>query len=145
VTAFGVTVTLWLVPAVVGLVAGHGLRRYALVDNRLNEGVVGRRPAVRPAGQLVASGDHDDWRDASKIDWGAILLFGTGIIFGAMLSATGLAKTIGKGRVERAGCLELVRDHRVRGGARDHHLRDHEQHRLGGRGGADRYPARGGG
>ena len=35
------------------------------------------------------------WSDAARIDWGTILLFGTGIIFGSLLSATGLAETIG--------------------------------------------------
>ncbi|WP_311380526.1 SLC13 family permease [Arthrobacter sp. ISL-69] len=35
------------------------------------------------------------WSDAARIDWGTILLFGTGIIFGSLLAATGLADTIG--------------------------------------------------
>ncbi|MBG6088745.1 SLC13 family permease [Actinomadura viridis] len=99
VVAFGVTVTLWLLPAVVGLVSGTGSDAYALVDDRLNEGVVA---VVGAALLFILPVDWSrqettmTWRDASRIDWGTILLFGTGIIFGAMLSSTGLAKTIGE-------------------------------------------------
>jgi sodium-dependent dicarboxylate transporter 2/3/5 len=39
VIAFAVTVSLWLVPAVVGLVSGTDSEAYTLVDDRLNEGV----------------------------------------------------------------------------------------------------------
>jgi solute carrier family 13 (sodium-dependent dicarboxylate transporter), member 2/3/5 len=35
------------------------------------------------------------WNEAKDIDWGTILLFGSGIIFGSMLQDTGLAETIG--------------------------------------------------
>ena len=38
-----------------------------------------------------------DWSDAAKIDWGTIILFGCGMIFGAMLGSSGLAETIGSG------------------------------------------------
>jgi len=100
VIAFGVTVTLWLIPAVVGLVAGTDSTAYATVDDRLNEGVA----AVIGASLLfilpinwARQEPTLTWKDAAKIDWGTILLFGTGIIFGALLSGTGLAETIGNG------------------------------------------------
>lgn len=106
VIAFGVTVTLWLVPAVVGLVAGSGSETYALVDDRLNEGVV----AVIGAALLFILPINWNrreatmtWSDATKIDWGTIILFGTGIIFGAMLQATGLAETIGNAAFDGLG------------------------------------------
>jgi di/tricarboxylate transporter len=35
------------------------------------------------------------WSEAKDIDWGTILLFGSGIIFGSLLADTGLAETIG--------------------------------------------------
>lgn len=106
VIAFGVTVTLWLVPAVVGLVAGSESAAYALVDDRLNEGVV----AVIGAALLFILPINwsrreatMSWSDATKIDWGTIILFGTGIIFGAMLQATGLAETIGNAAFDSLG------------------------------------------
>ncbi|PXY36129.1 SLC13 family permease [Prauserella flavalba] len=96
--AFAVTVGLWLTPAVSGLVAGTDSALYTALDDTLNEGIVAvvgacllfilprdwkkRRPTL-------------DWADAAKIDWGTILLFGTGIIFGSLLDDTGLAETIG--------------------------------------------------
>jgi sodium-dependent dicarboxylate transporter 2/3/5 len=91
---------------VVGLVAGTDSGAYEFVDNRLDEGVV----AVLGAALLFilpVNWSRQEttmtWRDASQIDWGTILLFGTGIIFGAMLSATGLAETIGNGASDALG------------------------------------------
>jgi sodium-dependent dicarboxylate transporter 2/3/5 len=43
------------------------------------------------------------WTEAARIDWGTIMLFGTGIIFGALLSSTGLAETIGTNSSEALG------------------------------------------
>lgn len=97
VIAFGVTVTLWLVPAVVGLIAGTESSTYELVSDRLDTGVV----AVVGAALLFILPVHwgrrevtMSWNDANRIDWGTIVLFGTGMIFGAMLSSTGLAQTV---------------------------------------------------
>lgn len=106
VIAFAFTVTLWLVPAVVGLVAGTGSELYATVDDRLNEGVVAVLGAallfILPVNWAKRQATME-WTDAAKIDWGTIVLFGTGIIFGAMLSSTGLAETIGTGASETLG------------------------------------------
>ncbi|MQM27015.1 SLC13 family permease [Glycomyces albidus] len=106
VIAFGVTVALWLVPAVVGLVSGTDSSAYATVSDRLDEGVAA---VIGAALLFVLPVDWSKqqatltWKDAAKIDWGTILLFGTGIIFGAMLSATGLAETIGNGASDALG------------------------------------------
>jgi sodium-dependent dicarboxylate transporter 2/3/5 len=106
VIAFTVTVTLWLVPAVVGLVAGTESAAYELVDNRLDEGIV----AVIGASLLYVLPTSwrkreftMTWGDAATIDWGTILLFGTGIIFGGLLAATGLAETIGTAAADGLG------------------------------------------
>ncbi|MEV5301107.1 SLC13 family permease [Amycolatopsis methanolica] len=37
------------------------------------------------------------WSEAARIDWGTILLFGSGIIFGSLLADTGLAERVGNG------------------------------------------------
>ncbi len=98
VIAFSFTVALWLVPAFVALIAGADSSAYATVDDRLNEGVA----AVLGASLLFILPVNwsrrevtMNWSDAAKIDWGTIVLFGTGIIFGAMLSESGLAEVIG--------------------------------------------------
>lgn len=104
--AFGTTVSLWILPGVVALVAGTESSVYATVSDRLDEGIV----AVLGAALLFLL--PTDWRnrettlnwsDAARIDWGTILLFGTGIIFGSLLKDTGLAKTIGDGASDALG------------------------------------------
>ncbi|MDF9278165.1 DASS family sodium-coupled anion symporter [Arthrobacter sp. EH-1B-1] len=109
--AFGLTVTLWLLPAFVGIVAGTDSAVYTLLDDRLNEGIV----AVIGASLLFILPTNwkerratMTWSDAAKIDWGTIILFGTGIIFGALLSATGLAETIGSAAAENLGITNIV-------------------------------------
>ena len=104
--AFVFTVTLWIAPGIVALVAGADSAVYDTVSGRLNEGIV----AVLGASLLFLL--PTDWRqreftlnwsDAARIDWGTILLFGTGIIFGSLLEDTGLAKTIGTGSADALG------------------------------------------
>ncbi|RRR98407.1 SLC13 family permease [Glycomyces terrestris] len=106
VIAFAVTVTLWLIPAVVGLVSGTDSSAYVAVSDRLDEGVAAVIGAallfVLPVNWSKQQATLT-WKDAAQIDWGTIILFGTGIIFGAMLSATGLAETIGTGASDALG------------------------------------------
>jgi sodium-dependent dicarboxylate transporter 2/3/5 len=104
--AFGVTVTLWIFPGVIALTSGTDSSLYETVSGRLNEGIV----AVMGASLLFLlptdwkSREFTlNWSDAAKIDWGTILLFGTGIIFGSLLADTGLAETIGEGAAESLG------------------------------------------
>ncbi len=98
--AFVFTVTLWILPGVVALVAGPEAGSYESGSGRLDEGV----GAVLGASLLfLLPIDWERreftlrWSDATKIDWGTVVLFGTGIIFGSLLASTGLAETIGKG------------------------------------------------
>ena len=93
--AFGITVTLWILPGVVALITGTESDLYSSVSDRLDEGVV----AVFGAALLfLLLTDWESreftlrWRDAAEIDWGTIVLFGTGIIFGSLIADTGLAK-----------------------------------------------------
>jgi sodium-dependent dicarboxylate transporter 2/3/5 len=109
--AFAVTVTLWILPGIVALIAGTDSSVYETVSDRLDEGVV----AVLGASLLfllpTSWRDREftlTWSDAARIDWGTILLFGTGIIFGSLLSATGLAKTIGTSSADALGLSAIV-------------------------------------
>ena len=104
--AFLTAVTLWIVPGLVGIVAGDDSSAYENVTDRLNEGIV----AVLAASLLFLL--PTDWKkreftltwgEASRIDWGTIVLFGSGIIFGAALQDTGLAETIGTSASESLG------------------------------------------
>ena len=104
--AFLVTVALWITPGVVALIAGTESSAYATVGERLDEGVV----AVIGASLLFLLptdwGNREftlRWSDAAQIDWGTVVLFGTGIIFGSLLASTGLAETIGNGSYNALG------------------------------------------
>jgi len=92
-------------------VAGNDSPVYDAVSGRLDEGVV----AVLGAALLyVLPTDWGSreftlrWRDAAEIDWGTILLFGTGIIFGSLLADTGLAETLGNAVSTGLGLSSVV-------------------------------------
>jgi sodium-dependent dicarboxylate transporter 2/3/5 len=97
---------LWILPGVVALVAGNDSTVYETISDRLDEGIV----AVLGAALLyVLPTDWARreftlrWRDAAEIDWGTILLFGTGIIFGSLLASTGLAESLGESASDALG------------------------------------------
>jgi sodium-dependent dicarboxylate transporter 2/3/5 len=108
--AFGVAVTLWVLP---GLVTLFGITPPPAIDavlDRLDEGVV----AVMAAGLLfVLPVDWKrrqftlEWGTASRIDWGTILLFGGGLSLGQLMFSTGLAAYIGEGFVRLSGADSL--------------------------------------
>jgi sodium-dependent dicarboxylate transporter 2/3/5 len=109
--AFVFTVTLWILPGIVALVAGSDSDAYTTVSDRLDEGVV----AVLGASLLFllptdwAKREFSlNWSDAARIDWGTILLFGTGIIFGSLLADTGLAETIGTSSSDALGLSSVL-------------------------------------
>jgi sodium-dependent dicarboxylate transporter 2/3/5 len=109
--AFGITVTLWIFPGVIAVIFGSESAVYTTISERLDEGVV----AVLGAGLLyLLPVDWQRreftlrWRDAAEIDWGTIILFGTGIIFGSLLADTGLAETIGNSASDSLGLSSSV-------------------------------------
>jgi len=104
--AFGITVALWITPGAVALLAGTDSDLYLEMGERLDEGIA----AIVGAGLLFLLptdwGKREytmTWGDAAKIDWGTIVLFGTGIVFGSLLDSTGLAETIGEGAFDALG------------------------------------------
>jgi sodium-dependent dicarboxylate transporter 2/3/5 len=109
--AFGVTVTLWMLPGVLALFLGNESSVYETVSGRLNEGIVAVLGAsllfLLPTDWSQRQGTLD-WSDAAAIDWGTIVLFGTGIIFGSLLEDTGLAKTLGTGASDALGLGSIV-------------------------------------
>jgi sodium-dependent dicarboxylate transporter 2/3/5 len=109
--AFATAVTLWIAPGVVGLIAGDQSDLYQDVLARLNEGVV----AVVAASLLfvlpvswAARKFTLTWNQAAQIDWGTILLFGSGIALGSLLSSTGLAKVVGDSLADSLGVSSLI-------------------------------------
>lgn len=109
--AFGTAVALWILPGAVGLVTGGESELYDLLLDRLDEGAV----AIFAASLLfLLPIDWErrqftlTWNDAAKIDWGTIILFGSGIVLGGLLSETGLAETIGTSLSDLLGTESLV-------------------------------------
>ncbi|MDQ3610245.1 MAG: DASS family sodium-coupled anion symporter [Actinomycetota bacterium] len=109
--AFGVAVTLWILPGAAALAFGDESRIYGLLYSRLDEGTV----AVFAAGLLfLLPIDWSErrftlnWNDAVKIDWGTIVLFGSGIALGTLLSETGLATLLGNSIAEALGFSSIV-------------------------------------
>jgi solute carrier family 13 (sodium-dependent dicarboxylate transporter), member 2/3/5 len=107
---FGLAVFFWILPGIVGIIFGDESTAYGLVYDRINEGVV----AVVAAGLLFILPINWserrftlNWNEAVRIDWGTIVLFGSGIALGTLLSDTGLAETIGTGLTEGLGVSSL--------------------------------------
>jgi sodium-dependent dicarboxylate transporter 2/3/5 len=98
--AFGVTVTLWLLPGILTIV-GFGetafARGYAAAVPESVAAMVGAillfvLPIAWRARKFTLS-----WEEAVRIDWGIILLFGGGLAMGELAFSTGLAEAMGRG------------------------------------------------
>jgi solute carrier family 13 (sodium-dependent dicarboxylate transporter), member 2/3/5 len=98
--AFGVTVTLWILP---GLLAIAGLDHTGFArgyEKAMPEGVAAM------LGALLLFVLPIDWRsrrftltwdEAVRIDWGIVLLYGGGLAMGSLAFSTGLAEAMGRG------------------------------------------------
>jgi solute carrier family 13 (sodium-dependent dicarboxylate transporter), member 2/3/5 len=101
----------WFLPGLVGLVAGDDSDAYTQVSEASNEGIVA---ILAAAALFVLPVDWKrrkftlNWNQASRIDWGTILLFGGGIVLGTLLSETGLAAVVGESISDALGVSSLV-------------------------------------
>jgi solute carrier family 13 (sodium-dependent dicarboxylate transporter), member 2/3/5 len=97
--AFGVTVALWLLPGVLGLLGGGETTFVKAFTASVPESVAALVGAVL---LFVLPVDRRSrkftmtWEQAAHIDWGTILLFGGGLSIGAMAFSTGLAEALGR-------------------------------------------------
>lgn len=96
--AFLFMAVLWLAPSLIKPLLDESSALYIFLSTRLNEGMV----AVMGACLLFMLPTNWnqrqftlEWKDAAQIDWGTVLLFGSGLIFGSMMSHTGLSQVIG--------------------------------------------------
>lgn len=97
---FGIAVVLWIGPGILTALMGDAHPISKLLAQRLPEGVA----AIFAASLLfILPVNWEerrftlDWKEATRIDWGTILLFGGGIALGRMSFETGLAESIGRG------------------------------------------------
>jgi sodium-dependent dicarboxylate transporter 2/3/5 len=104
--AFAITVTLWIAPGALALVVGTESATYRDYQAALPEGVVALLGAgllfvlpVRWAERRFTIG----WREAVRIDWGTLLLFGGGLALGGAMFRSGLGHAVGEAVVTATG------------------------------------------
>ena len=108
--ACAVAMMLWVAPGILSLVLDKGHPLAAFLERRAPESVAALIAAsllfVLPInlrqGRFTMS-----WEDAVKIDWGTILLFGSGLSLGKLMFDTGVAEALGHGIVGLTGAHSL--------------------------------------
>ncbi|OGC82786.1 MAG: anion transporter [candidate division Zixibacteria bacterium RBG_16_43_9] len=96
--AFLVAVSLWVLPGFLAIFIGSESKEMNFFSTHLPEGIV----ALIAASLLfILPVDFKKrkftltWKEAVRIDWGTILLFGGGLTLGSLMFSTGLAEAIG--------------------------------------------------
>ncbi|MEI2720333.1 MAG: DASS family sodium-coupled anion symporter [Gemmatimonadales bacterium] len=96
--AFLVTVVLWITPGVLAIALGERAPLTLAVQTALPEGVAALLGATLLFLLPGAPGQRAlTWPEASKIDWGVVLLYGGGFALGTLAFQTGLAEALGRG------------------------------------------------
>jgi sodium-dependent dicarboxylate transporter 2/3/5 len=97
-------VVFWVGPGLVALSLGKQHSTFLFFKNQMPEPIVALLAAlllfVLPGGK---SRRALEWKEAVKIDWGALLLFGGGLSLGTMMFKTGLAESLGTVLMANAG------------------------------------------
>ena len=94
--AFLVTVTLWIIPGILAVTRSSYQKSYA---DLMPEGVAALIGALLLFLLPTNWKEREftiTWKQASRIDWGTLLLFGGGIALGTLMFETHLADVIGK-------------------------------------------------
>jgi sodium-dependent dicarboxylate transporter 2/3/5 len=104
--AFGIAVSLWLLPAILSALWGFDSPVTAWFKQHLPSEVAAILAAallfVLPVDARRAEFTLS-WQQATKINWGVILLFGGGLAFGDLIVRTGLSRSLGQGFVSLFG------------------------------------------
>ncbi|MEX2139696.1 MAG: DASS family sodium-coupled anion symporter [Pirellulales bacterium] len=104
---FMIVVSLWLAPGVIGLVDEDLARRF---NRRLPEEIVALFIPVLlyllPVNWRRREGTLET-ADLRRIDWGTLLLFGSGLALGGLMFRTGLASSIAKAAVAGLGTEDV--------------------------------------
>ncbi|MCS6859451.1 MAG: SLC13 family permease [Abditibacteriales bacterium] len=108
--AFGVAVVLWMAPGALALALGKNHVWVKWAEAHLPEGIVAllaacllfALPTNRREGAFTLT-----WQEATRIDWGTILLFGGGMSLGGLMFSTGVADAIGRSVTSLTGAQSL--------------------------------------
>lgn len=104
--AFGITVTLWILPGLIALVYGTESQIFKDYNKYIPEtaaAIIGSVLLFLLPVSYKAKEFTLKWSDAVKIDWGTLLLFGAGLSLGNLMFETKLADSIGKGILSFSG------------------------------------------
>jgi sodium-dependent dicarboxylate transporter 2/3/5 len=97
----------WLLPGLFAMILGKKHEISLIIKNHLSESIV----VMLTTSSLFLfplKGDKClNWKNASTIDWGTLLLFGSGISLGKMMFSTGLAREIGEAYLHLFGASSL--------------------------------------
>lgn len=110
VAAFLITVFLWILPGIIALIYGGNSEQFKSANRYLPEAVPALIGAVLLFLLPVKWSERKftiEWKDAVKISWGTILLFGGGLSLGGLMFETKLAEAIGKSLTDISGAESL--------------------------------------
>jgi solute carrier family 13 (sodium-dependent dicarboxylate transporter), member 2/3/5 len=107
---FCLAAVFWITPGLVVLFSSPDSQTARLLTQRLDLGTVAILaaallfvlPARSPERRFTL-----DWKEASQIDWGTILLFGGGLSLGQLMFVTGLSEALGRGLIALSGAETL--------------------------------------
>lgn len=107
---FGTAVVLWVLPGILQLPWFDSPLLVKWMNAHLPESIVAISSAIllfampvnRSKGEFTLS-----WKEAVKIDWGTIFLFGGGLALGSLMFKTGVAKEMGYSMVQIFGVKTL--------------------------------------
>jgi solute carrier family 13 (sodium-dependent dicarboxylate transporter), member 2/3/5 len=108
--AFGITVVLWLIPGFLAVFFGTDAPISKKYGQLMPEGVAALVGAMLLFLMPVNWKERQftvNWSQATKIDWGTLLLFGGGITLGNLMFESKLAEVIGKNLLELSGATSM--------------------------------------
>lgn len=102
-----VAVGLWITPSLLALALGKAHPVPVFLKSHFPEAVASILAAcilfMLPVRGNPKINRALNWKEASKIDWGSLILFGGGISLGVLMFDTGLAKVVGSALVQSTG------------------------------------------
>ena len=108
--AFLVAVALWVIPGFLAVICGIRSPPFEAYSAMFPEGVAALIAASLLFIIPVNWKEREfalSWKQATKIDWGTLLLFGGGLTLGDLMFQTTLAEAIGKGILEFSGATSV--------------------------------------
>jgi len=109
-SAFLITVALWVIPGFLALFYGTDAPVSKWYNNVMPEAAAALVGAALLFALPVNWKNREftiSWKQATKIDWGTLLLFGGGLSLGNLMFETKLAEAVGKGILDFSGATSL--------------------------------------